>query len=128
MTLTPADMIWNRAAMDEGGQNPASGDRALAALLKAHSLAMNGGVMHAVEILDELSIADAKTGYRFFGFEGIPNLLSRAKELLETNFDLGIYEQQFDKEYYDNIPDDDTIVKRFEQHLANNPTDFSPLQ
>ena len=48
--MTPVDIIWNRAWKGVG-PNACSGDRALAALLKAHGLAMNGGVLHAVECL-----------------------------------------------------------------------------
>ena len=48
--MNKATQIWNRALADYGLAGPALGDRALAAMLLAHGLVMNGGVLHAVEI------------------------------------------------------------------------------
>src|SRR6266700_4352628 len=36
-----ADLIWNRAALDDGGASPGAGDMALAAVLAFHGLAMS---------------------------------------------------------------------------------------
>jgi hypothetical protein len=47
--LLLADHVWNRAALDGGGPKPRDGDRALADLLLAHGLIMNGGLGHALE-------------------------------------------------------------------------------
>ncbi len=57
--MTTADLIWNRAC-EGGGSNPGKGDRAPAALLKAHGLAMNRGVLYAVECLAPSELADAE--------------------------------------------------------------------
>ena len=60
---TQSDLIWNRACSGMITEfRP--GDRALAGLLGAHGLIMNGGVLHAVECLaeNELSEAEAVTG------------------------------------------------------------------
>ena len=62
------DLIWNRAS-EGGGANPQAGDLALAALLRAHGLTMNGGVLHAVERLQPSELQDAASGYRFFGLD-----------------------------------------------------------
>jgi hypothetical protein len=64
--LSLADRIWNRAC----GQDPLRtlpGDRALADLLFAHGLAMNGGVLHAVECLTESELSDAQAGFSYSG-------------------------------------------------------------
>jgi hypothetical protein len=90
--LTEADMIWNRAC----GEDPLRslpGDRALADLLRAHGLVMNGGVLHAVEILTPTELSDAESGYRFYGLDGVASLLSRARKLFETGDDLERHER-----------------------------------
>ena len=96
--MRPADIIWNRAC-EGGGRNPSTGDHALAALLKAHGLAMNGGIMHAVECLDASELADAESGYRFFDLGAVADLLSRARKILEADLDLESYESQLDQDY-----------------------------
>ena len=75
--MTSADLVWNRAALDSGGSNPRDGDQALAALLLAHGLVMNGGVRHACSSLGPEELHAAVSGYRFFGFEEIATLLKR---------------------------------------------------
>jgi hypothetical protein len=59
-----ADLIWNRAALEAGGIKPRRGDVAIVSLLYAHDLVMNGGVLHATELLndDEFSAARAELG------------------------------------------------------------------
>jgi hypothetical protein len=125
--LTEADMTWNRAC----GEDPLRtlpGDRALADLLGAHGLAMNGGVLHAVECMTPEELADAQAGYRFFGFDDIDSLLSRARRIFEAGNDLGRHEGQLDREYADVIPSDDSIAERFEKRLKSSPSDFAPLR
>lgn len=125
--LTKADMIWNRAC----GENPLRalpGDRALADLLYAHGLAMNGGVLHAVECLTAEELSDAKAGYRYFGLDDVASLLSRARGIIETVDDLGSHEQQLDSEYAHMVPSDSSLVDRFEKRLKVKPLDFAPLR
>ena len=42
--VTDADLIWNRAALENGGETPACGDVALALLLTVHGFVANSGV------------------------------------------------------------------------------------
>ena len=49
--LSEADLVWNRAAMEAAGEQPRQGDVAPASLLSLHNLAMNGGLLHAIERL-----------------------------------------------------------------------------
>lgn len=58
--------IWNRAALEAGGPAPGDGDRALAAMLAAHRLIMNGGVLHTVGVLDATAVAAACAGFEYF--------------------------------------------------------------
>jgi hypothetical protein len=125
--LTKAEMIWNRAC----GEDPLRslpGDRALADLLRAHGLVMNGGVLHAVECLTANELSDAEMGYRFYGLGGVDSLLSRARRIFESAEDLESHEQQLDRQYADMIPTDTSIVARFKERLESNPWDFSPLR
>ncbi len=124
--MTPTDLIWNRAC-EGGGPNPRNGDRALAALLKAHGFAMNGGLLHAMELLNPAELADAKSGYRFFGFDAVAVLLSSARKLRETDEDLEFHEGQLNDDYATLIPDDSSLMERFEAVHKMRPLDFSPL-
>jgi len=122
--MTSADIIWNRAC-EGGGQNPSAGDHALRALLKAHGLAMNGGVLHAVECLDDSELADAQHGYRFFSLGAVADLLSRAQRILKTGEDLETYESQLDQNYATLIPDDSALNVHFERIYTSRPSEFS---
>ena len=112
--------------MDNGGLTPALGDLALSALLYAHGLAMNGGVLHAVEHLAPTELADAQHGYRFFGLAAISDLLTHACSLLKNETDLGRHEQRLDAEYV-MYANDSALTERFTQHYRLHPSDFAPL-
>ena len=125
--LTESDMIWNRAC----GEDPLralTGDRALADLLYAHGLAMNGGVLHAVECMTAEDLSDAQAGYRFYGFADVASLLSRARGTFEAADDLGSHEQRLDGEYAHFVPSDSSLVERFQMRLKSKPSDFAPLR
>jgi hypothetical protein len=124
--MTPADVIWNRAC-EGGGDNPFAGDRALAALLKAHGLAMNGGVLHAVECLNTSELSDAQTGYRYFSFGAVADLLSRARRVLEADRDLESYEAQLDRDYASLISDDTALYEQFERIYTTRPAEFGGI-
>jgi hypothetical protein len=124
--LTDADLIWNRAC-SENRTRSLPGDRALADLLRAHGLIMNGGVLHAVECLTLEQLADAESGYRFYGFDAAAMLLIRARRILATDDNLDSHERQLDLQYAELIPDDTTLVNRFEEHLQMNPKDYAPV-
>ena len=123
--MTDADQIWNRA-LDRDVPALAAGDRALSSLLRAHGLAMNGGVLHAVELLSSEELARARDGYAFFGLSNIADLFLRALVALEEGRDLGALESRFDQEYEGYIPDDSALFSRFESHFRSNPGDFAP--
>jgi hypothetical protein len=125
--LTKAEMIWNRACAEDPLRS-LPGDRALADLLRAHGLVMNGGVLHALECLTANELSDAELGYRFYGLDGVHSLLSRATRIFESAEELESHEQQLDRQYADMIPTDSSLVARFEERLKANPSDFAPLR
>jgi hypothetical protein len=125
--LTQADMIWNRAC----GRDPVRsfpGDRALADMLRAHGLIMNGGVLHAIECLTASELCDAEAGYCFYGLDAVTSLLSRARAIFEADGDLGENERQLDAQYADMIPSDSSLLERFEQRLKLKPSEFASLR
>ena len=69
--------VWNRACVQAGQAKTLTlpGDRALAAMGLIHSLAMNGGVLHAVESLPPDELAARVNGYRYFGFADAASIL-----------------------------------------------------
>jgi hypothetical protein len=126
MQLSKANLIWNRS-LDGGGSQPAKGDIALRAMLYAHGLAMNGGVLHAVESLDESELAAAIAGYRFFSLDALGDLLMRAISLVRSGANLEAHEALLDRQYCEIIPDDSRLFGFFERHLIAEPRDFAPL-
>src|SRR5688500_7625383 len=118
--LSLANRIWNRAAMESGGPAAREGDRALAALLLAHGMVMNGGVGHALEVLSPDELAAAAGGYRFFGLEGVAALLEWAAGAAEDEVD------RADSTYGEIVPNDQTLVERFEAFYRISPEAFAP--
>jgi len=128
----PADEIWNRAAMDAGGPNPGAGDKALSALLKAHGMACNGGVLHAVEVLDSEKMLAAISGFRYYGLNEAAAILEEAQaaatrdDIREGRVDDEL-ERRLDNAYGSVIPSDDVLVEHFAEKLRETPADFRPL-
>lgn len=125
--LTPADLIWNRAAMDDGGSDPLKGDRHLAALLYLHSLIMNGGVLHGLECLEADEFAAACRGYEFFGLTEVGPFLNRvlreATESSESDH-MDRLEASSDRDYMTIISSEQAIEDAFLRVLAQNPEYF----
>ena len=115
--------IWNRACFPEG-TNLRCGDKALAAMILAHSLTMNGGVLHAIECLEPARLAEAQSGYRFFSLDSVADLFTSAHREFAA---LGDFAKEEDlwAEYAALVPDDSYLVERFEEHLRQNPPDFA---
>ena len=118
MDLSIEARVWNRAALESGGANPREGDRALAALLLAHGLVMNGGVHHALEVLSEEEIREAISGFGFFSLAPIGQLLKEAPTLDE---------EVANQRYWSFIPGDEAINRRFRVIFQSSPDAFAPL-
>ena len=125
LAMSPADRIWNRAALERGGPSPRAGDRALAALLLVHGLVMNGGVLHAIEHLSSREVNEALDGFRFFDLHGPAEVLAQA---LATDVAACSDETELalDAVYGSQVPNDDTIVKCFEAHFRVHPESYAP--
>ncbi|MGD0959893.1 MAG: hypothetical protein ABSB19_08805 [Methylomonas sp.] len=111
--------IWNRAALDAGGDDPREGDSALAALLLLHGMAMNGGVDHAIDVLSSEEYAMALAGYRYYGLERVADVLERARDATDAELDL------LDTEYSELVPQDETLVQAFRVKLMASPEAFA---
>jgi hypothetical protein len=128
-----SDVVWNRATrLIERGPGTPPGDAALAALLLFHSLAMNGGVLHAHEGLSADQLARAVAGYRFFGLTETADLVEqvarRAADLDPDDFDAAeALELEGDERYNALVPRDETVVAAFEAHFRDHPEDYAPV-
>ena len=124
--LSNTDLIWNRAC--EGTTATLlPGDRALRAMIACHGLAMNGGVLHAVEHLESDRFEDAEAAYRYFGLDRVADLLNEAKSIFRAGDDLDLWEAELDTLYHAIVPDDSTLVARFETIFRRSPSEFAPI-
>lgn len=78
--------IWNRACTESGGSEPMEGDVALANTLLGHGYIMNGGLEH-FEDLSEEEQRDSISGFRFFSFNDIADLILKAPKLSGDDLD-----------------------------------------
>jgi hypothetical protein len=126
--FTIADRIWNRACLEDVS-DLGNGDRALAAMILADGLTENGGVLHAVEQLDEgRRFEDATEAFRYFGRPDVADLLIEARAIYLAGEDLGEHEQVLGKRYWALLPNDSAdLIARFEAVLCSNPSAFAPL-
>jgi hypothetical protein len=125
--MTSADRVWNRGALESGGNLPGPGDRALASLLVVHGLVMNGGVHHAIECVEPAELAAAAGGYAFFGFEDVAEFFrgASADPVLSTWGD--DTEVVANRRYAAMVPDDSHLFARFEEVFREQPDYFAPL-
>jgi hypothetical protein len=90
-------------------------------------MAMNGGVLHAFEALKPRERAAAKSGYRFFGFHDVAELISDLTSA-PTAFEISDFQDaSFDARYSKSVPDDEVLAKRFEEYFETHRSDFAPL-
>jgi hypothetical protein len=119
--LTAADQVWNRAT--EGKRQGRPGDAALSALIWAHGLVMNGGVLHCIELLSAEELREAIVGYQYFGIEVKP-IFERAKAArAEDTRDL---ESRLDQEY-ERVAADGRLMAAFQTHYAEHPEAYEPI-
>jgi hypothetical protein len=119
--LTAADRVWNRATRRSRQGRP--GDAALSALLRAHGLVMNGGVLHCIELLADEELREAIVGYRYFGVEVDP-VFQRAKAARPEEIDE--LESRL-AEQYARITDDGRLMTAFQAHYADHPEAYEPI-
>jgi hypothetical protein len=127
MGVSVADQVWNRAALESGGESPGPGDRALAALLLAHGLVMNGGVHHALECLDPSQVIAAADGFAYFGLDAVASFFREAasdRALAEWTEQT---EHVTNEHYWGLVPDDSFLESRFQAFFRERPREFSPV-
>ena len=125
--LSAADRVWNRAALESGGESPGPGDRALASLLLAHGLAMNGGIHHVLDVLSEPEQAAAVDGFQYFGLTEVAAFLRGASSdpmLLRWTAQT---EHAANQRYVELVPDEDHLARRFEAVFRDRSDQFSPI-
>jgi hypothetical protein len=71
-------MSWARIATPVPGSSLRAGDAALTAALALHSVAMNGGVFHALGVLSEYERSAACAGFRYYGLDDIAAVIEAA--------------------------------------------------
>ena len=128
--MDTSDRIWNRAAMQGGGDKPAVGDRALADALSFHSQTMSGGVLDAVERSDNLSAVE--DGFRWLGLDGIAELLASVGHgteagALDDEDREETLEQEADERYNALLTSDADLEAAFRRRLEESPTAFAEL-
>ena len=128
MSLTIAQRVWNRA-LEPGVESLRPGDRALAAMLGAHGLVMNGGVHHALECLTPQQLLAAADGYAFFGLDDVAAFFRGASDdpvLSQWTEDT---EDAANLRYWEMVPDDDaSLVTCFEIVFLERGDQFAPLE
>ena len=127
MRTTSADKIWNRAALEAGGESPGPGDRALASLLLVHGLVMNGGVHHALECIESEDLAAAADGYEYFGFGDVAAFFRGASDNPVLSTWSEDTEVAANRRYAEMVPDDSHLVARFQDVYRDRVDQFAPL-
>lgn len=132
--FTEADKVWNRACGQAECSSPGVGDSALAALIAFHSVAMNGGVLHALEYRSDVEVISAVEGYRFFGLDEAADMIEAAlSELREIQArgddpeEVEQLERVLDERYDVHVPDDQTLVVAFKRIFEHRRADFQPV-
>jgi hypothetical protein len=126
----PADAIWNRSALDDGGPCPRHGDGALSAVLRLRGLAMSGGLLDAVERLADHGLDAAERGYAWLGHPDAARLIAYVRDQIRAG---GLQdadgadrlERQADQRYAAIIPADATLYSAFRRWLAAGPSAFA---
>jgi hypothetical protein len=120
MNVSRQDQIWNRACLEGGGSEPAAGDTALASVLLAHGLVMNGGVVHALECLSHAQLVAAIAGFKYFG-------LTTAAHVFEQAPDASA-EERLNRLYWQAVPNDGALAHAFRIKLVASPEAFAPTK
>jgi hypothetical protein len=127
-----ADEIWNRAC-DPSRPVTHPGDAALAAVLLCHGMAMNGGLLHAVQGLEPDERERAAAGFRLLGLDDAAaavEAVARQAARLRADDPAGQerLEVEAGRRYEEAVPEwDETIDRAFRAHLQRHPEAYAPL-
>lgn len=131
--VRPVDAVWNRACAEvvRPTSSTAQGDRALAHMLLTHGLAMNGGVLHALDCLNAEERVDASRAYRHLGLEGAAAILEEpARRGAGSDLSPDDAEQleiEADLRYAAAVAGDGALVQAFKAKYQRDPTAFAPV-
>jgi hypothetical protein len=131
--MVDVGLIWDRAlGFDESAVGTGPGDTALAAVLLAHGMVMNGGVLHSVEALEPAQLESAVAGFRRLGAESLAHLFESVRAQLDDGSldDLDraeALEVESDRVYAEVIPDDAALEQLVRDDVARKPGDYDPI-
>jgi hypothetical protein len=117
--LTNKDLVWNRACSDDSQSDRRRGDLMLRAMIRLHSLVMNGGLDHALECLSTNEFAEGINGFEYFGLHEHADLLRLIHSKLAAD-------ERLDATY-EACGDDSVLLNHFERFFENNPTAFAEV-
>jgi len=126
--------VWNRAAMQQLGSLPAPGDRALADLLRLHSLVMSGGVLHALEMCTPDEVAAAAHGFSYFELEEAADVLRWVQDEAKSHDPDGEFdfwealELDANARYDAAVPTDAVIGAAFRADFERRPENYQSAQ
>lgn len=87
----------------------------------------SGLILDALEHFGSDRLEDAAAGYRYFGLEGVADLLNEAKCTSKADDDLDLWEAELDGRYSAIVPDDSMLFTRFEMIVRLSPAEFAPI-
>lgn len=120
--MSTLDDIWNRAA---DGPSGTEGDDALAAVILFDGTVNNGGLTLCFDALSDDQISAAIEGYRFFGFPAVADLITRVRREVADGLDEEHVELVYDGQYFDLIPDSETLQEALARVHAQEPGAFA---
>lgn len=133
MSDRDADEIWNRAC-DPSLSSTHPGDAALVAVLLCHGMAMNGGLLHAVQGLEPDERERAVAGFRLLGLDAaaaaVEAVARQAAQLRADDAAAGErLEVEAGRRYDEALPEwDETIDRAFRAHLQRHPEAYAPVE
>lgn len=100
-------------------------------MILAHSIAMNGGVLHAIESLTAHERDAAVRGYRYFALDSAANVLEDiAHRWGDGDLNLDDAEKlefEADDRYLATVADDGVLMAAFETRLQSEPGAFDRI-
>lgn len=126
------DDIWNRAALEDGGRSPGAGDRALAAALHLHTMAMSSGVLDAVAQMTDPELDAAEAGYRWLHVPVAADVVRRVRRELAAGalsdpHRASALELSADDAYAEAVENDAALEAAFRSRLRTDPGAFAPV-
>ena len=125
--MTPAELsTWNAAAL-QSLDSELPGDQALTSMLLAHGLVQNGGVVHAISVLEKSGSAEAAQAFRYFGLPQVAELFEelvlRLEEALSEDEEDRL-EHTSNRRYWSAVPDDATLEVLYLRRRRSAPYEF----